>query len=135
LSVRIERNDVFCSRVFMNMLGMQLAEPFIGLCVMGEGTHVKGLVVFNDMANGNVEMSAIGKGCWSPPVIRWLARLVFRDLRCCRVTARTRASNARAVRSLEKMGFVREGEARHWYRDGDSALLFGLLATEQKLVK
>lgn len=134
---RIERNDVFVERMMASMLGVRLAQPFAGYLVIDPAnpTIPRGMFVINDVANGNAELSAVGKKCWSVPVVRAVARMLFHDMHVTRVTARTRPSNQWAMRALKAMGFVREGTARHWYRDGEDAAVFGLLASEQRIVK
>jgi len=134
--MRIERNDAFCAKIAVQMLSVQLAQPFVGFLVMGEGTHVKGMLVVNDVANGNAEITvqsvkAVGRSL----SFVVFARMLFQEMRCTRVTARTRPSNRWAVNALESMGFRHEGTARHWYRDGDPAVIYGLLASEQRICK
>ena len=108
--------------------------PFAGLVIETDNGGVCGAVVFNDYAQGNIEMTGVGNGCWSPRVIRELARYVFRQLNCTRVTARTAASNHKARDALRALGFKQEGRVRDWFGKED-AILYGLLRREQRIVR
>lgn len=130
--MRIEQDDRAAADLIVGTLGVVLSPPYVGLCVK-DGDAIKGVVVFNDYTGANIEMTGVGRGCWSPSVIRDLARYVFRQLGCRRVTARTAESNATAIRALERIGFQREGIARQWF-DGENAIVYGLLADEQRIV-
>lgn len=132
--MRVERNNKDAAYIVEQVLKVKLCAPFEGLCIMGEDDFPYGVVIFNDYTGENIEMTGVGRGCWSPKIIRDLARYVFCQLKVRRVTARTAVSNEKAIRALERMGFVREGLARQWFA-GEDAILFGLLAEEQRLVK
>ena len=129
----IRQHDTIAAAVVQQKLGVTLSPPFVGLCVM-DGDTVRGVVVFNDYTGSNIEMTGVGIKCWSPRIIRDLARYVFGHLKCRRITARTATSNAKAIRALERIGFRREGIAREWF-DGEDAIVFGLLASEQRIVR
>ena len=131
--MRLVQNDATAAAGVKAVLGVVLSPPFIGFCVQ-DGGKVKGVVVINDYTGANAEMTGVGRGCWTPHVIRELARYVFRQLGCRRLTARTATSNRQAARALERLGFKREGIARQWF-DGEDAILFGLLADEQRLIR
>jgi hypothetical protein len=127
------QDDQKAAMLVQGALGVVLCPPFVGV-VVRDGDREVGAVVFNDYTGANVEMTGVGRGCWTPTVIRELARYCFATLGVRRVTARTAVSNAKAIRSLERMGFRREGIAREWF-DGEDAILFGLLAREQRIVR
>lgn len=132
--MRLEQNDELAASYVQHFLGADIrGTPWVGLVIWGD-TGVKGAVIFNDYANGNIEMTGVGKGCWSPTIIRSLARYVFKQLGCRRVTARTSVSNRAAKRALVAMGFQYEGRLRDWFGHED-AMIYGLLRREQRLVK
>lgn len=110
------------------------AAPFIGFTVK-DGPAIVGAVIFNGWTDHNIDMTGVGMGCWSPKVIRYLARYCFRTLGVKRVSAQTRASNTKAQHALESMGFQREGFCEDWFPDGEPAVLYGLLARNQRLVR
>lgn len=131
--MRIEQEDNVAAGIIKRVLGVDLCPPFIGFCVLDRNI-LHGAVILNDFTGANIEMTGVGRGCWSPRVIRALARYIFEQLKCRRVTARTAVSNDKAIRSLERLGFRREGIARQWF-DGEDAIIFGLLADEQRIVR
>lgn len=128
----LTQDDEKAALLVQGALGVVLCPPFIGITVQ-DVDHTVGAVVFNDYTGANVEMTGVGRGCWSPRVIRELARYCFGTLGVRRVTARTAMSNAKALKSLERLGFKPEGVARQWF-DGEDAVLFGLLRTEQRIL-
>lgn len=132
--MNVVQNDAVASYIISETLGVNLSPPFVGLCIMNDENTPYGVVVFNDFTGANVEMTGVGRGCWSPRVIRDLARYAFGQLGCRRVTARTAVSNEKAIKALTRLGFKREGIARQWF-DGEDAVLFGLLRDEQRILK
>ena len=108
--------------------------PFAGIVIETDNGGICGAVVFNDYAQGNIEMTGVGHGCWTPKVIRGLARYVFGQLKCRRVTARTSVNNHAARQALRALGFRQEGRVREWYGKED-AILYGLLRREQRIVR
>lgn len=130
--MRIERDDEAAAE-FLQKSGVHLVPPYVGLLVLDE-RNVWGAFIVNDYADRNCEISAIGQRCWTPSVVRYLARYIFGKLDCRRVTARTRMSNTKAKRALLAMGFQYEGRLRDWY-DNEDCLVFGLTRTEQGLAR
>jgi RimJ/RimL family protein N-acetyltransferase len=61
------------------------------------------------------------RGC-----IREAMHYVFKDLKCTRLTARTKKHNAPVRKMLIKLGFVYEGTMQNYYGAGDSALFYRL---------
>ncbi len=131
--MRVEQNDALARAEVSRCLGVDLAQPFVGLCLY-DGDALVGAVVLNDYTGANIELTAMLDGPVSIKVLREIARYVFGRLGCRRVTARTKVSNVRAKYALTLLGFKREGLAREWF-DGEDALLFGLLRTEQRIIR
>lgn len=129
----IVQNDDVAAFWVKETIGVTLCPPYVGFVIFNE-KEVLGAVVINDYADRNCEMSAVGERCWTVPVIRYLARYCFHKLDVRRVTSRTRDSNEKAKAALVAMGFECEGRLRDWYDDED-ALVFGLLARNQRLVR
>jgi RimJ/RimL family protein N-acetyltransferase len=131
----LERDDATAALLMDKWLGVDFrGSPYAGIVVRDDTSRPVGCVILNDYSQGNIEMTGAGVGCWTPRVIRTIARHIFRDLNCTRVTARTRASNKTAREALKSMGFRREGTARDWFGDED-AILYGLLRREQRIVR
>lgn len=115
--------------------GGEPQKPFSGFLVV-DGDAVKGCVVLSGyMPQSNVDLSAIGRLCWTPHVVRQLARIAFIDWDCRRMSAQTRASNRQARDGLESIGFRFEGERPDYYPDGESAVLYGLRRQDQRIVR
>jgi len=133
--VTLEQDNDLAALLMDRWLGVDFrGTPYAGLVVRDDTNQPVGVVILNDYAQGNIEMTGAGIGCWTPMVIRTIARHIFGTLNCNRVTSRTRASNKVAREALKSMGFRREGTARDWF-NGEDAVLYGLLRREQKLVR
>lgn len=134
--MRIVEDTPFAVRIASQWLGTQFAPPAIGLVVLDDEKKIPaGVVVLNNRTDRNIDFGALGVGCWTPRVVRDIIRYVFGELRCRRMSAVVRASNMKAIRSLESAGFVQEGIAPEWFDDGETAIRYGLTASSQKLVR
>ncbi|MGL5113882.1 MAG: GNAT family N-acetyltransferase [Beijerinckiaceae bacterium] len=81
---------------------------------------------------GILDPSALGQG-YGPEAIRAVAAFAFEQLNLHRISMRVLAFNERAIRSYEKIGFVREGLERQSARVGDryeDDVIMGLLVGE-----
>lgn len=133
--MRLRSDNDQAARLVMSVLKIDIrGTPFAGLVIETDNGGVCGAVVFNDFSNGNIEMTGVGQGCWTPYVIRELARYVFKYLDCTRVTARTAVSNHKARAALRALGFRQEGRVREWFK-GEDAILYGLLRREQRIYR
>jgi RimJ/RimL family protein N-acetyltransferase len=113
-------------------LGCEFAEPSIGIVIEKDGQMV-GAVIINGFERGlNLNLTAVGHH-WDIGVIRDIARYCFARVR--RVSARTSATNTAAIKALRAVGFRPEGIMREGAADGSDAVLFGLLRSEQRLIK
>lgn len=131
----LKQDNELAAKMVETTLGVDIrGTPFAGLVVTTDHGSPIGAVVFNDYAQGNVEMTGVGNSCWTPKVIRSLARYVFSQLKCRRVTARTAVSNHKARAALRALGFRQEGRIREWYGKED-AITYGLLRREQRIVR
>ena len=131
--MRVEQDDRAAADIIAGALGVVLSPPYVGLVVRDERGKVHGAAVVNDFTGANAEVTVVGR-CWTVRIVRDISRYILHRLGCRRVTARTRASNAEAIHALEVLGFKREGVAREWF-DGEDAIVFGLLASEQRIVR
>lgn len=84
--------------------------------------------VFNDFNGTNLEISIYGPGALTRQTIRQCFRYVFVQCSCSRLTARTERGNVVMRRLLPKLGFVFEGEMKHYYgpTKKQNALVFRL---------
>jgi RimJ/RimL family protein N-acetyltransferase len=101
------------------------------LGIVSAGEIIAGMAV-GAWERGNVEISfAADSPRWATrDTIRRLMAWPFVQLDCHRVTTRIAASNARAIRFNEGIGFKREGVIRRGYSRTEDAVLLGLLRDE-----
>lgn len=134
--MRIIQADAAAARIFEGAFGFPAVPPFAGLLVVDAEDVPHGAVLLNGYHPGmNIDASAIGEGCWTMRVMRELARYCYVTLGVRRVTAKTRKDNWKARRALKAIGFREEGKLRDYWPDGHPAIVYGMTAREQKLVK
>ena len=127
----VYQNSEKATRFAEPVLG-PFADPMIGLVIERDG-KVVGTVILNNYRPGcNIDLTGVGKGAWTPFVVRDIARYCFS--RVNRVTATTSVNNAAAIKSLTKIGFKQEGVLREYFPDGD-AVCMSLLRSEQRIVR
>jgi len=127
------RDDAAAKVWIDRSLGMNLALPFCGYSILQRGEQV-GAFVFNNWTGPDIELTIACSERVSLRVARFIAFLAFYDLGARRLTARTKASNKKAINAMLALGFKMEGCVREFF-DGEDAILFGLLEREQKLVR
>lgn len=128
------RSDVLAREFIKRSLGIELEYPFCGYAVKNADDVVVGAFAFTNYTQDNVELTVAVNDRLTVRLVRFIVWLAFFDLGCRRITARTRASNTRAIRAIEKSGAKREGVAREYF-NGEDAIMFGLLRSEQRLIK
>lgn len=109
-------------------LGVTFAEPFLALAVVDVRPEIIGAVVLNNYDGHNIDLSGVGEGAFTPAVVRHLARYVFNERGCARVTLKTKRSNSRARKLLGKH-FTYEATLKRGFGSED-ALLFRMLRDE-----
>lgn len=134
--MRLVRDNQRARDIVFDITGAHPPERMSGFLVVDTSDNIKGVVVLSNYTKGaNVDMSGIGQGCWTVPIIRELARICFEFFDCRRVSAKTRKDNRPARKALRSMGFREEGKLREFYEDGCPAIQYGLLRREQRLVR
>lgn len=124
--------DKFVGEWMSQQMNENIIPPYTAIGVISTDGQLAGAVLFNQLHEGNVEVSLYAPKMISRGVLRAAASYGFETLGCSRMTARTRASNLHARRFIEKVGFRQEGVLRSYYEDGEDAILFGLLKSENK---
>ncbi len=99
------------------------------------GGQVRCLVTFGNMMKGDIEImgAAVGGGI-TRGLIRQLARYVFIECGCNRITAKVAVSNARSIALMTRLGFQREGLMRK-ADNGEDSIIFGLLPEDLRHVQ
>lgn len=131
--MKVQQDDARAARVAERVLGVKFSHPMVGMVIRDDAGRGRGVVIFNNWNGTNIDMTGVGMGCWTPSVIRSLARYVFHQLGAARVTSHTRQSNGKAIRALRAMGFKPEGRAEDWFGN-EHAVVYGLTARRQRIV-
>lgn len=107
--------------------------PHLMQCLaMHDGKDMVAVVGYFNYTPRNVEMAIAAEGPWATRHrMREIFRYPFEFLKVERVTACTGDDNAKAIRLLEKSGFVLEGKLRGWLPSGDCRI-YGMLQRECK---
>lgn len=81
-------------------------------------------VVLNEYNGSNIELTICAeKAGITLGVMRYLARYVFGQLGCRRLTVRCKRSNKHARRMAERFGFKYESVAQRFFPDDDATVL------------
>lgn len=124
--------DEFVAGWVEERMGVKITPPYSTFGIIGTNGLLTGAMIFNGFNEGNAEVSIYAPKAVTRGSLRAAASYLFDTAGCNRVTARTRASNLRVRRFIEKVGFQREGVLRAYYQDGEDAILYGLLKTENR---
>lgn len=124
----IEGQDQAVAEWASRLLGKPIVQPFAAIGI-GQDGLLKAAAIFNDFqgANGNIELTYVGKDSLTRQSLRWLARYAFVINKASRVTMKTRRDN-HLVRRLLGSRFTYEGTLSRYYdttKHGD-ALVFVL---------
>ena len=111
-------------------LGLTFVPPYTALgWVMvrpnGEWRLAAG-AVFNDYNGSNVEISIYGPQALTRQSLKEALRYVFLQLRCVRLTAKTKRDNSRMRKLLPRLGFELEGTLKHYFGPLQSARVYRL---------
>ena len=108
-------------------LGIDIHPPCLPFGIYRDGELIGG-VVFNEYNGANIEVTVYAPVGMKRNCIRQVMHYVFKDLKCTRLSARTKKSNAPVRKMLIKLGFVYEGTMHHYYGAGagDGALFYRL---------
>ena len=106
----------------------EFAPPFTAIGVLDQNGNLVGGMVFSDYTGSNIEITIYGPGLMSRKVVSQCFDYVFNQLKCSRLTARTRRSNRLMRKLLPRLGFDYEATIKHYFgtERGDDALLFRL---------
>jgi hypothetical protein len=110
-------------------LNIKISEPNITFGFMsGKDKEHPGrplcAVVLNEYNGSNIELTVCAvPGGSTRGVFRFLARYVFEQLGCRRLTARCKARNKYARKMAERVGFKYESVAQRFFTDDDATVL------------
>jgi len=123
-------------RVIEANLPIHVSVPYSGLLLV-DGKRLLGACVFDRWNRRNVEFTCVLlEHDIGMRIARRVAYYVFspHNMGCHRCTATTPRSNTRAIKALETLGFRFEGIMREYFPD-DDGMVYGLLRSEQKIMK
>lgn len=114
---------------------LKIHPRYFGHCTTLAFSHrgdLVGVVLYSRYNSVNVEITlATTSPKWcSRQHIGAMFRYPFVQLEAKRMTAICRASNTRVRDIMSRGGFKQEGELRHFYEDGESACIYGILPNE-----
>lgn len=100
-------------------LNVTFSEPFLAYAIVDARTVIIGAVVLNNYDGFNVDLSGVGEGAFTPRIVRSIASHVFDELKCARITLKTRRSN-KVARKLLGRHFKFEVTLRHGFGTEDA---------------
>jgi RimJ/RimL family protein N-acetyltransferase len=109
-------------------LDRQYSKPYTAIGVLDEKGVLVGGVLFTDYTGPNAEITIYGPHLMTRKVIRAAFTYVFEELKCHRLTARTRRDNRLMCKLLPRLGFDYEATLKHYFGPNrcDDALIFRL---------
>lgn len=109
-------------------LGIRLIPPFVAFGIVDDEGVLCGSIVFNGYNGSNIEASVFGTACAQRRFLRAVMHYVFVQLKCLRLTCRTKRSNKTVSRQLTRLGFKYEGTLKNYFGPdrGDDAILYAL---------
>jgi RimJ/RimL family protein N-acetyltransferase len=131
----IVQDDERAKRFIELVLGNKIFEPFAGFVVVEEDDRILGAVILNNFERGlTVDLTVAGPGAFGLKEVRTMARYIFVQLGCQRITAVIKMNNNRAWRTLLSLGFKQEGVLHRRFKDCDG-LIFGITREEQRAIR
>lgn len=102
--------------------------PYTALGVANAQGALVGGIVFNGFNGANIEASVYGADCARRGVIRAVMHYVFVQMKCTRLTIRTRRSNRLVLAQAPRLGFEEEAVLKRYFGpdEQDDALVFVL---------
>jgi hypothetical protein len=124
-----EEENVSIAGIAGAQLGMTFSPPFMAMASVNDRNDIVGVVIFNNFDGANIDITAVGKGAWSPGVVKAICQYVFDQLGCARITAKTHRSNKRVCRLLAKHAKY-ETPLKHWYGVGKHGVQYRMSRDE-----
>jgi hypothetical protein len=109
-------------------LGVTFSHPHIVRGFMTDDGKLLCAVLFNNYSGSNIDISVASRRI-TRGVLRYVARYVFAQLGCRRLTTITKKRNKHAQRMAARCGFKFESVARHFFPD-DDGVVFRMLRDE-----
>lgn len=97
--------------------------PYLALGFVADNHRPMCAVVFNEYNGSNIEMTIYAdKGGITRGVIRYISQYVFNQLKCRRLTVRTKKRNKFVLKLAPRVGFTYEHVASRYFPDDDAVV-------------
>jgi hypothetical protein len=109
-------------------LDREILPPYVSIGVLDDLLVLRGGMVFNDYTGPNIEITIYGPGQITRQSLKVAFGYVFEELKCIRLTARTRRDNRLMCKLLPRLGFDYEATMKQYFGPdrADDALVFRL---------
>jgi len=115
---------------------MEIHGNYSGILFMDGMKEIGAGIFTNYVPNWSCEYTAtLSDGIVGVKIARLVAHYVFVTMGCHRCTAITRRDNVKAQTALKKIGFIFEGVMREHFPGKVDGFVYGLLRTEQRLIR
>lgn len=123
--------DAAVARWVGDQVGIEDFGASVAIGILRDDDLIAG-AVFNNYRHPNIEIT------FASTTPRWCARGImagifaypFNQVGCARLTAVTESKNQLARAFLRRLGFQQEGVMRRGFRNGDDAVIYGMLREE-----
>lgn len=121
------------ARWVSDQIGKPISPPLMAIGVAVSGVIIGG-VVFSAYSGEDVEVTVAGTPrAWTPAFMRRLAKYVWDELECLRISITTQSLHVEDL--ALRMGAQHEGLKRDYFGPGRPAMLLGILRDEWKLTR
>lgn len=131
----VVQHDAKAREIVENAMGVRIYEPYTGLVLHDDGRMIGACIFNNHLTGRDVHFTCVmHEPHVGMRIARRVAWYVFKVMGCHRCTAITPRSNIKAIAALESIGFKFEGVMREYFPN-DDGLVYGILRSEQKLLR
>lgn len=124
--MRIVHDEVIAA-FLEQKLGVKFSAPYYALGFTTDDGKPLAAFLFNDFNGANIEMTIYAEhGRMTRRLLRYVARYVFMQLGCRRLSAKIKRSNKRALKAAYRYGFRYEGISKAYFHDSDAVRFFML---------
>jgi len=110
-------HDDAIAKIVGAQLGLNIIPPYTAIGFADANGNLCGGAVFNSYNKSNIDVT-VYLPRMDRTAIQTMVAYVFVQLECNRMTARTKNSNVRTKKVLEKLGFKFEAVLKDWFGTG-----------------
>lgn len=110
-------HDDAIAEIVGKLLGQTIHPPYTAIGFTDHQGNLCGGAVFNSYNGSNIDLTVYLPRT-DRAAIKVIVAYVFVQLECNRLTARTKTTNVRAKKALEKIGFKFEAVLKNWFGPG-----------------